>query len=319
VRTAQAAMGPRDDRSGRSMRSSLVERHDGHDRVAIPVVYLAFAISILLHLAALFAWLPHMRILPFEGPERGKAGGALTVELAPPPARKPAPSPAAPQAAQRPPTPRATPAPKAVPTPPATPPVLARRDPLPAPQSPPLIAPIPAPAPVAPTAPAITDLSSYIEAQRRARAEASRASPDAPPPVEQPVETERERHNRIVAAKLGLDNSTAIGYDPKAGGGIFQIQYLGVDEAEFLFFGWNKDIRRNSKQLIKVTRGDNPDIRIAMVRRMIGIIRENVSGDFTWISQRLRRDVTLSARPADNAGLEDFLMQEFFSDPRQPR
>jgi hypothetical protein len=38
-----------------------------------------------------------------------------------------------------------------------------------------------------------------------------------------------------------------------------------------------------------------------------------------WISQRLRRDVTLSARPADNAGLEDFLMQEFFADPRVAR
>jgi hypothetical protein len=29
--------------------------------------------------------------------------------------------------------------------------------------------------------------------------------------------------------------------------------------------------------------------------------------------------VVLSARPGDNAELEAFLMQEFFSDPRRPR
>jgi hypothetical protein len=45
---------------------------------------------------------------------------------------------------------------------------------------------------------------------------------------------------------------------------------------------------------------------------MIAIIRENESGDFVWQSKRLGRDVTLSARPGDNAGLEDFLMRDMF-------
>ena len=57
------------------MRDRLIAPRDDHDRVTIPVIYIAFALSILLHLAALIAWLPHMRILPFEGPERGKSGG----------------------------------------------------------------------------------------------------------------------------------------------------------------------------------------------------------------------------------------------------
>jgi hypothetical protein len=87
---------------------------------------------------------------------------------------------------------------------------------------------------------------------------------------------------------------------------------MGFDDAEFIFFGWNKDIRRNSRQLIQVQRGDNSDIRIAVIRRMIAIIRENESGDFVWQSKRLGRDVTLSARPGDNAGLEDFLMRDMF-------
>jgi hypothetical protein len=49
---------------------------------------------------------------------------------------------------------------------------------------------------------------------------------------------------------------------------------------------------------------------------MIAIIREHESGDFAWESQRLGRDVSLSARTADNAGLEDFLMRDFFPEFR---
>ena len=45
---------------------------------------------------------------------------------------------------------------------------------------------------------------------------------------------------------------------------------------------------------------------------MIAIIREREPGDFVWVSHRLGRNVNLSARPGDQAGLEDFLMQEFF-------
>jgi hypothetical protein len=45
---------------------------------------------------------------------------------------------------------------------------------------------------------------------------------------------------------------------------------------------------------------------------MIALIREHYQGDFTWESHRLGRSVTQSARLEDNAGLEDFLMMEFF-------
>ena len=88
---------------------------------------------------------------------------------------------------------------------------------------------------------------------------------------------------------------------------------MGRDDAEFFFFGWNRAIRRNARQMIEVRRGDNPTMEIAVVRKMIAIIREHVKDDFTWESRRLGRDVSLSARLSDNAGLEDFMMQEFFS------
>jgi hypothetical protein len=52
---------------------------------------------------------------------------------------------------------------------------------------------------------------------------------------------------------------------------------------------------------------------------MIAIIREHESGSFVWQSRRLGRDVNLSARMSDNAGLEDFMMNEFFFDARPRR
>jgi hypothetical protein len=45
---------------------------------------------------------------------------------------------------------------------------------------------------------------------------------------------------------------------------------------------------------------------------MITLIREHYDGNFNWESQRLGRSVVQSARPEDNAGLEAFLMMEFF-------
>ena len=61
-------------------------------------------------------------------------------------------------------------------------------------------------------------------------------------------------------------------------------------------------------------KGENPSIDLAIVRRMIGIIRETQKGDFVWRTGA-GRSVTLSARPEDNAALEDFLMDEMFGAP----
>jgi len=100
---------------------------------------------------------------------------------------------------------------------------------------------------------------------------------------------------------------------------VFQLRRVGYDDAEFYFTGWNKDIGRRAKQVIEVRKGGSDDIRLAIVRKMIAIIRDEVQTDFVWMSDRMGRRVIMSARPADNAALEDFLMQEFFSDPRHSR
>ena len=132
-------------------------------------------------------------------------------------------------------------------------------------------------------------------------------------------ETESQRKDRIIAANLAAREQPTFGFDPKSGGGVFQLTRIGYDDAEFYFTGWNKDIGRRAKQLIEVRKGNNSDIRQAIVSAMIAIIRAEVQGDFTWKSERMGRPVVMSARPSDNAALEAFLMQEFFSDPRRSR
>jgi len=270
--------------------------------LTIPAIRVAFALSLALHAAMLWAWFPRLHQLSFERSERDKASGPLVVELAPEPTRASVPSEPAPAPVVEAPRTRPAAAPKAPPRPPRTPPVIAQQAPAPAVVTPPETPAVAAPA----VTPVEGDFSSYLEARRRARG----AAPDGGLSMPS-TEDERERHNRSVAANLGLDRTPTFGDDRK-GGGIFRIERMGYDAAEFYFFGWNTDIRRNSKQLIEVRKGDNPDIRIAVVRRMIEIIRDREPGDFVWVSQRLGRNVNLSARQSDNAGLEDFMMQEFF-------
>lgn len=162
--------------------------------------------------------------------------------------------------------------------------------------------------------PPATDLASYVDAQRRARGEA----PAANGSMGGSAESDVARRDRIVAANLGLDRTPTFGNDARDAGGLFQITELGYDTAQFYFFGFDPAIRRKAKLLIDVRKGNAADIRIAVVRKMIEIIREAIAGDFVWVSQRLGRRVTLSARPADNAGLEDFILHDIFPDARLP-
>lgn len=286
------------------MNDRIDDFRNRHDGVVVPRIWVAVAVSILLHIALLWRLPPFSVRLPGMGKGAAEVSSPLTLRLMPP-------SPPAPAFDATPPQPSSKPAlqaqrPKALPRPP--PPVIALNKPSPEARSPVPVAPN-VPPPVAapkPAPPAITgDLASYIEARRRARGEP--ASPA-------PGENDDARSKRIIAGNLGSSRDQTFGYDPRQGGGMFQIQRVTVDHAEFLFYGWNKDIGRNIKQLIEVQRGNNSDIRVAVVRKMIAIIREESQEDFLWESQRLGRRLTLSARARDNEGLEEFMMREFFYD-----
>ena len=306
-------------------------RYGGANRdgvITIRVIWIAFALSLLVHVAALWTSPQLVRTLTFDPDDKLKAGGAIIAQLAPatrpdettPPPPSPPPRavpPSRPAPPPQRPAPRPTPTPTPTPPPPSAPPI-ARTETIPAPGPAPPPRPTPQPTPPAEAAPPpVADLSAYI-AQRRSE----RGEPPSPPPVPgdpnaKPGETEKERLNRIVAANLGLNKTPTFGDDPRRGGGLFQIKRLGYDDAEFFFNGWNKDIGRVARQLIEVRKGANPDIRIAVIRKIIEIIRAQEPADFIWVSRRTNRMIPLSARLADNAALEDFLMREFFSaEPR---
>lgn len=94
--------------------------------------------------------------------------------------------------------------------------------------------------------------------------------------------------------------------------GIFEIKRLESRNASFSFKGWTDNASNAKMRFFEVEAKSGQDIRLLVIQRMIALIREHYQGDFTWDSHRLGRSLTLSARPEDNAGLEDVLMQEFF-------
>jgi hypothetical protein len=267
------------------------------------------ALSLLVHAVALFSALHRLNLLP---PDEGhdKISDRLEVRLTspPPPAPPPTSAPSMPSVA----------------LPKAPPPRMVRRKPQPAPI---LAAPAPSstfkapaavPQPPAPPTTAKTetpphpaaepDLWSYLQARRRERGETM-----------EPLPSDRGTEpNANLAANLPRPATGAATKDVNRGGGIFEIKRMTYDDAAFMFFGWNPDMGRETPQLITVRIGNNENMRIAVVRRMIAIIRDYTQTDFVWRSGRGDPGVTLSARPSDNAALEAYLMREFFNERGEP-
>jgi hypothetical protein len=288
-----------------------MDERSNYERLTIPTIWVAFALSFLIHALGLFGWIPKVReSTPFQEPRLGKPSQTLAIRLVPltAPTQNEAPSPP-----PRAPAPAAQTATRKVHAPKARavePQRLPRIPPLDRPS--PIVAPPPAEATAPAPVPAAGDLASYVASRRRARGEA----PELTPQPATPVETEQQRHNRVVAENLGLTKTPTFGSDPNRGDGVFVVRDKTLDFGKFTFYGWNKAIKRDSLQEFEVRLGNNENMEIAMVRRMIVIIRELSDGDFLWQSRKLNKGVWLSARPKDNAELEAFMLFEIFSDSR---
>ena len=276
---------------------------------------IALVLSLAIHALALWKWLPHEPLIltPGDNPAQDPSQ-QLALRIVPSQPATPKPPPAVMREAPPAPAPR----PRAViprPIPRPTPPVIATPAPAPAIVAPPA-APAPPPVVVTPAPPApppvmASDLASYIEQRRRARGETG----DAPANVD----SDSARRDRAIAQNLASLSTSTFGDAPRNGGGTFQIRRLDYDDAQFTFYGWSKEINKRTFQVIDVRKGSNENISIAVVRKIISIIRDYEPGDFRWHSLRLSRDLTLSARPEDNAELERFMMQEFFTDAGRAR
>jgi hypothetical protein len=147
------------------------------------------------------------------------------------------------------------------------------------------------------------DMMAYVNQKRAAReaaeADAARINAEAVAKEKGPSEEEK----RDAKIKSNFQNGT---------NGIFEITSLSGQNASFNFLGWMSDYSASHRQYFEVEAPRGQDVRRVMIRRMISLIREHYQADFNWESHRLGRTIVLSAKPEDGAGLEDFLMIEFF-------
>ncbi|OIR17620.1 hypothetical protein GALL_18380 [mine drainage metagenome] len=165
------------------------------------------------------------------------------------------------------------------------------------------VIPKPSPEVLPPKESAPTDMMSYVKARQAQRqaieADAARQNAEAVARERGPTD-EQMRDERI---KRNLQSGT---------NGIFDITSLSSRHASFSFRGWTNDYSSSRRQFFEVDASSGQDIRLIMIKKMIGLIREHYQGDFNWDSQRMGRVIVLSARLEDNSGLEDFMMTEFF-------
>ena len=169
--------------------------------------------------------------------------------------------------------------------------------------------PTPPPQPVAPPE---EDMMARINARRAARAaengaiaqeNAAAAAASDGPSLDQRIAANINR------AKPSRTDGT---------GGVFEIKFpLGVREGSFKFNGWNP-AKDNWHESYTVDAGIGGNVKLAIVKKVIEVIRKYKTGDFEFESHRLGRPVPMSARPADNDRLEAFLMQELFAEDAPP-
>ncbi len=148
-----------------------------------------------------------------------------------------------------------------------------------------------------------TDMFAALNARRAARdqgeSEAAKINAEAAAREIGPTEDEK----RDAKIKQNFQNGT---------NGVFEITRLESRSASFTFLGWTSSLSNSRREFFEVEASQGEDVRRVMIRRMITLIRVHYQGDFDWESRRLGRTVVMSARLEDSAGLEDFLMIEFF-------
>ena len=148
------------------------------------------------------------------------------------------------------------------------------------------------------------DMQAYIKRQQQAKLVMQGLSTQD---VEEVIASNNpqsagDKHDAKIKANLDFEGKN----------GIFEIRYLGPHHATFSFKGWKNNVNTARLEIFDVEAPDGTDIRLAVIRKMIQIIRRDYDGNFNWDSRRLGRVIELSARLSDNAQLEAFMMKEFF-------
>lgn len=151
------------------------------------------------------------------------------------------------------------------------------------------------------------DMSEYVRQQQSKR---------------QVAELDAARQNAEAIAKevgpsLEQKRDERIKENLKAGqNGIFEVTSLNSRNATFMFRGWTNDYSAAKVEYFQVEAFAGEDIKLSVIKQMIKLIRKHYKGEFTWESYRLNRSIKMSAKLEDNAGLEEFLMQEIWEGSR---
>lgn len=154
------------------------------------------------------------------------------------------------------------------------------------------------------------DMQAFIEARRRQRGAASGS--------EQPSEeSEAAKGTRNALANIAAINGRGR-EDRNESGGVFSVSNKTFHSMDLKFRGWNPNFQRRWLTQVTVEQGSEPDLEIAVVKKMIELIRREKTGDFEWDSHRLGRIIKLSARPQDTDQLMTFLFKEMFPDYKPP-
>lgn len=264
--------------------------------------------SLIIHALIFFFALPQ-----FEQDEAVLPARELVVSLAPPTPEKrisdsPVETPATPVEIVPAPTPKPkviTQQPRKTPTKPVfkVPDVLATQKPAPEKIAPNLSIPKETTPSESPPEEAPVDMMAYVNRQRAKRAtqesEAARINAEATARELGPSAEQRRDENIKRNFQTGMN-------------GIFEITNLEARSASFTFNGWSNDFSSARKEYFNIEARPGQDVRLQIIRKMISLIRQHYQGDFNWESHRLNRTIVMSARLEDNAGLEEFMMQEFF-------
>lgn len=276
----------------------------------------ALVFSLILHLVLFFGF-----VMPTldQGEESDQAGGQkeLVVSLARP-EQKPQPEMAPPPASPPPPPavakPTPTPKPARQPSKQAPKVITGKDKPVPQPVEKPEPAPQPAPAPTPPRPQPpdpsqYADMASYMQAMREYRS----ATDNNYAAMMENQRAQRESGSRSLSDEEKRDEAIKKNLSSGASG-VFRIMSMSNYTSTFEFRGWINDFSTAKREVFQIEAKAGEDIQRATVRKMIELIRRHYSGDFNWESRQLGRVVVLSARMEDSAGLEDFLIKEFFGD-----
>ena len=254
--------------------------------------YIGVGVSLVLH-SLLMIFMPRPERTG-ETPNQTVPQGPLVVRLTPPVVKPTPPQEEAPQEPVKPPRFRAPTLPRMMSVPrtaPDHPAIL--QEPPPKSQTPP------------DAEPSMLAMVEAARARRRAEEDALRQFNSAQRASENPAagDSASANLNRNLQSLSGRGGTS----------GVFQILHKGHRSGQFAFRGFNAGTRGDWKEVIDVDAGPQGDLEMAMVRKMIELIRQHYKENFNWESHRMGRVVVLSARIEDSAGLEAFLIREFFA------